>query len=250
MNKMPIDSFNKIFGNKKKILVVMAHPDDAEIYAGGTIARLVQEGKEVRSVKVTYGNRGCHQVKIGEEELKRIRIKEDKDSMKILGIKEENNVYLGFRDGEVIDSLEIIEKIVRQIRIFKPDIIMTHNPEEVIIKFDERNHWVNHRDHMNTGKVAIYAAFPYSRDLLFFPHQFREKRLASHTVTEFLLVDYYDHPETVYIELTENQAETRTKAQAAHSWQYTIEAAQASTDFFTKHPSGKRFERFRCIICD
>ena len=41
-----IDSFNKIFSNKERILIVMPHPDDAEIYCGGTIARLTSEGKK------------------------------------------------------------------------------------------------------------------------------------------------------------------------------------------------------------
>ena len=46
------DSFKKVFGGKKKVLVVMAHPDDAELYAGGTIARLVGSGIRVRVVKM------------------------------------------------------------------------------------------------------------------------------------------------------------------------------------------------------
>ncbi|OGM23498.1 hypothetical protein A2961_00470 [Candidatus Woesebacteria bacterium RIFCSPLOWO2_01_FULL_39_21] len=244
------DSFNKIFSNKNNILVVMAHPDDTEIYAGATIARLVQEGKIVRVVKMTLGNRGCRQEKITEKDLGKIRQEEDEEAMAVLGIKPEHNIYLGINDGEVENNLETIGKLVRQIRLFKPDIIISHNPEEMIIKFDAVNHWVNHRDHLNTAKVAINAAYPYSRDLLFFPSQFKEKGVSSHTVTEFLLGDYYNHPETVYIEVSEKQAEIKSRAQATHRSQYTLEHAKSSTDFFTKHPSGKRFERFRYVKAD
>jgi LmbE family N-acetylglucosaminyl deacetylase len=44
------DSYDNIFGNKKKIMFVFAHPDDAEIYCGGTISRLVEDGKKVKLV--------------------------------------------------------------------------------------------------------------------------------------------------------------------------------------------------------
>jgi LmbE family N-acetylglucosaminyl deacetylase len=228
----------------------MAHPDDAEIYAGGTIARLVKEGKTVRVVKMTLGNRGCGQQKISERELAKIRMAEDQKAMAILGIKPEDNIYLGINDGEVENSLETIGKLARQIRLFKPDIILTQNPEEMIIRFDDDDHWVNHRDHLNTAKAAINAAYPYSRDLLFFSKQFKEKGVTSHTVIEFLLGDYYNHPETIYIQVSEEQAEIRSRAQAAHKSQYTLEQAKSSTDFFTKHPSGKRFERFRYVKAD
>jgi len=52
------DSYDDIFKDKERILVVFAHPDDAEIYCGGTIARLTKDNKEVRVVKVTSGNKG------------------------------------------------------------------------------------------------------------------------------------------------------------------------------------------------
>ncbi|MBI1811771.1 MAG: PIG-L family deacetylase [Nitrospirae bacterium] len=57
------DSYQRIFSKKNRILAVFAHPDDAELYAGGTIARLTQDGKIVRVVKVTSGNRGSRQEK-------------------------------------------------------------------------------------------------------------------------------------------------------------------------------------------
>ena len=243
------DSFNHIFANKQKVLVIMAHPDDAELYAGGTIARLIKAGKRVRVVKMTLGNKGCKQKLISEKELEKIRLKEDQKAMETLGIKKEDNVYLGLEDGGIECDLENIGKIVRQIRLFKPEIIITHNPEDIIIRFAKDINWVNHRDHLNTGKITINAAYPYSRDLLFFPEQFKEKDITSWTVTEFLLVDYYKHPDMVHIEMTDF-AETRSQAHAAHISQYSLKDAKNSTDFFTKHPSGKRLERFRYIIAD
>ncbi|PJE66524.1 hypothetical protein COU93_03895, partial [Candidatus Shapirobacteria bacterium CG10_big_fil_rev_8_21_14_0_10_36_6] len=64
------DSYQKIFANKKKIMVVTAHPDDLEIMCGGLVARLVADGKIVRSVKVTTGDMGSRGVKISQTDLR------------------------------------------------------------------------------------------------------------------------------------------------------------------------------------
>jgi len=246
------DSFKKVFGSKNRILVVMAHPDDTELYAGGTVARLTKEGKEVRVIKMTYGEKGCKQDDIPEAKLKKIRKKEDRTSMNILGISDENNVYLDLGDGSVKNNMETIEKVVRQIRIFKPDLIITHNPEDRIIRFDKDENWLNHRDHLHTGIIAIDAAYPYSRDISFFPEQLKDSSLSSHSCIEFLFVDYYYHPDNVLIDIT-GTVDTRVRAHSAHSSQYSLEHAQDFADFFTKlpeYPKGKLFEKFRYVMAD
>lgn len=245
------DSFGKIFGNKSRILVVMPHPDDCDLYCGATVARLTHSGKRVRVVKMTFGDRGSRQEKVTSEQLKRIREKEDREAMKILGIKQEDNIYLGIGDGEIEHDLETIGKVAYQIREFKPDLIITTNPEDMIIRFDKDVNWVNHRDHRHTGRIAVDAAYPYARDTLFFPEQFKNGKLQSHATTEFLFTDVYDHPDLIYIDVTDF-IDYRTKALAAHSSQYSLKHAQESTDFFTKLPQygSRRFDRFRCVIAD
>jgi len=243
------DSFDIIFKGKNKILVVMAHPDDTELYAGGTVARLIESGKEVRVIKTTLGNKGNRQQKISEKELGEIRLKEDRSAMKVFGIKEENNIYLNFPDGGVEHNLESIGQVAKQIRLFKPELIITHNPEHKIIRFAKDVNWVNHRDHLNTGNIAIDAAYPYSRDLLFFPEHFQDKNVASHACTEFLLVDFYEHPDLVHIDVTD-QLEIRIKAHASHSSQYSLQQAKDSADFFTKNYIPRRYECFRYVIAD
>ncbi len=245
----PKDSFEEIFGSKERVMVIFAHPDDAELYCGGTIARLTGSGKRVMSIKMTSGDRGSRQEKITQEELKRIRETEDKKSMEVLGIKKEDNIYLGITDGAVENNEETIGKLVKLIRNFKPNLIITHNPEDVIIRFDKNTNWINHRDHRNTGITAIDAVYPYSRDLLFFPEHFKEGGVTSHKVSEFLLVDYYSHPDVVYLDVT-NYIPTRVKAHASHKSQYTLEQAQSSANFLTKDENGKNYERFRYVIAD
>lgn len=243
------DSYNQIFADKTRVLFVFAHPDDAEIMAGGTIARLVNHKKEVCSVKMTLGNKGSRENIISETDLRNERLAEDKNAMNIFGIKEENNIYLGFSDGEVENNLETIEALVKVIRKFKPDIVVTHNPEDVIIRWDEETNWINHRDHRNTAKSVVDASYPYSRDRLFFPQHFVEG-LDSHSVSEFLFVDYYDHPDTKAIDVS-GFVQTKIDALKAHDSQYGHGIAEEAVEFMTKiDDSDKRYERFRYAKAD
>ena len=244
-----VDSFEKVFGGKKRVLVVMAHPDDAELYAGGTIARLVGSGIRVRVVKMTLGDMGSRQEKTTSQKLGALRKKEDEAAMKMLGILSEDNVYLDLGDGRVENDLPTIGKLALQVRLFQPELIVTHNPEDIIIKFDAKNSWINHRDHRNTGMAAIDGSYPYARDILFYPEHLKNPQAKSHTVTEFLLVDYYHHPDTVAIEMA-GFVQIRVKVHACHASQYSEKAAQDSADFFTLQPDGKRYEKFRYVVVD
>ncbi|MBU0975753.1 MAG: PIG-L deacetylase family protein [Patescibacteria group bacterium] len=244
--------FHKVFNDKKRILIIMPHPDDAEIYCGGTIAHLVKSKKEVRIVKATFGERGCQQEKITLSRLKKIRKREDSASMEVLGIKPSNNIYLDLGDGKVENTIDTIKKIAFQIRLFKPDLVITTNPEDSVIRFDKNINWINHRDHRNTAQSTLDAILPYSRDLLFFPEQLKGSRAISHSVTEFLLTDYYDHPDNVLINVTDF-INTRVKAHSCHKSQYSLSDAKESADFFTirnYYPKGKRYESFRYVVAD
>lgn len=246
------DSYQKIFGNKSKIMVVTAHPDDLEIMCGGLLARLIADGKTVRSVKVTTGDMGSRQNKITQEELKSAREIEDTEAMMSLGIKSEDNIYLNLPDGKVENTVENIGKIAEQIRLFQPELIICHNPEISIVRFDSENSWFNHRDHRMTGQLTFDAAYPYSRDLLFFPEHFKNPQAQSWACSEFLVVDNYGHPDSVFIEITDF-VEKRVVAQALHKTQYDRESAQEMADFFTKSwdPEGKKnYETFRYVKAD
>jgi len=233
-------------------MAIFAHPDDLEIMCGGLIARLVADGKEVCSIKVTSGDMGSRQEKISQVDLLNAREVEDSVAMNILGIKPENNIYLRLPDGRVENTVENIGKIVEQIRVFQPDLIITHNPEVSIVRFDKDNSWFNHRDHRATGQLTFDAAYPYSRDLLFFPEHFQNPLAKSWACDKFLVVDSYDHPDSVFIDVT-NFVEKRVQAQASHKTQYNLESSQEMADFFTANwdPDKKRkYETFRLVNAD
>lgn len=198
------DSFNKVFGNKKRVLVVTAHPDDNEVICGGIVARLIAENKQVRLVVTTNGEKGVEAKDIAPEVFAKTRKSEQIESGKKLGIPEDQNFNLDVPDGELEASLDNIEKIVFHIRDFKPDIVITHNPDEVINTFSSKEgvYWVNHRDHRHTALITVDAIYPYSRDRAFFPSQL-ENGLEPHTVTELLVSDSYEHKLRLYFDITD-----------------------------------------------
>lgn len=244
------DSYSDIFADKQTVMFIFAHPDDAEVYAGGTIARLTKEGKNVYVVKVTNGNKGSRDNEISLNELEQLREQEDQNSMTLLGIKPENSLSLEIDDGAVEDSIDNIGKVAYLIRKYKPDIVITHNPEDVVIRFAKDENWINHRDHMNCGKIATYGVYPYSRDLNFFPEHLAEEGVASHTVSELMYVDYYGHSDEVFIDITDH-VQTKKDALAAHKSQFTQERADSMVDYFTSGlEEGRNYERFRYVIAD
>lgn len=232
--------------------MVFGHPDDLELFCGGTVARLIADGKRVRSIKMTSGEMGSRQQKITSKELKLVREQEDSASMAVLGIPPDDNVYLHLEDGKIENNPETIGQMVEQIRLFQPDLIITHNPLDMIIHFDKDVNWFNHHDHRNTGSIAIDASYPYARDILFYPQHFQKPAVKSWTCIQFLFVDHYGHEDSVFIDVTK-YIDKRVEAHSQHKSQYSKEDAQDSADFFTKKwdPQGqKNYETFRYVIAD
>ena len=152
------DKYQEIFNNKQTIMVIMAHPDDLDVFCGGTVARLVADGKKVISIKVTSGNRGSQDTDVTPEALAETRLNEDAAAMKALGVSPENSINLGVDDGTVENSLSIIERLAYLIRKYQPQLIITTNPEPIIVRHSSGNNWINHRDHRNTAMCALDAA--------------------------------------------------------------------------------------------
>ncbi|PIX28855.1 MAG: PIG-L family deacetylase [Candidatus Brennerbacteria bacterium CG_4_8_14_3_um_filter_43_14] len=198
------DQFDFIFKDVKKVLVVMAHPDDLEIICGGTVARLTATGRRVRSVVMTNGGKGMQdRTDITEEKFGKLRVKEQMAAAKELGIPNKESFNLNILDGELEASVENIEKIVFHIRQFKPDIVITHNPKLMFVKYSKTSRWVNHRDHRNAGVIAWDAVYPYSRDRGFFPRHFIEPGLTPHIVNYILFSEAYQDESQVYFDITD-----------------------------------------------
>ena len=143
---------------QQTVLVVTPHPDDAEGGAGGTIAKWTSEGRKVVLVVCTNGDKGTSDRTINPAELAKTREKEQLHAAEVIGIDEV--VFLRFPDQNLEDCVEFRKALVSQIRKYRPDLVLTIDPNRPYIR---------HRDHYMTGRVTLDAVFPYARDHLAFP---------------------------------------------------------------------------------
>ncbi len=167
-------------GERRRALVVAAHPDDADFGAGGTAALLAQAGWEVRFVVATDGSKGSDDPAFTTARLVATRQAEQQAAAAKLGVASVG--FLGFVDGELVSSRALLSAVTREIRAFQPFAVYTHDPEPVIIN----DGFVNHSDHRTTGLAAVDAVYPTARDRLNFPEQI-EAGLATHKVRELYL---------------------------------------------------------------
>ncbi len=126
-----------------KILIIGAHPDDPEWYAGGVVSMYVRQGHRVRMVSLTNGDAGHHTL-YGPPLAERRRA-EAAAAGAVLGAE---YVVLDNHDAGLLPTLEVREQVVRIMREFRPDLIMTHRP------------WDYHADHRYTGQVVQDATVP------------------------------------------------------------------------------------------
>lgn len=125
-----------------RILVIGAHPDDADIRAGGVAALYRQAGHEVALVSVTNGESG-HQTLYGER-LAAIRREEVQAAGRVIGVEYR---VLAHRDGHLEPDLEKRLELIRLIRRFRPDLVLTHRPCDY------------HPDHRYTAQLVCDAAY-------------------------------------------------------------------------------------------
>lgn len=123
---------------KTDILAFGAHPDDVELGCGGTLAKLISEGKTCVIVDLTRGELGTR----GTDETRRV---EAADSAKILGVAAREN--LGMKDGFLENSEKYQMKIVKMVRKYRPEIVLAN-------AIDDR-----HPDHAKGGKLVSDACF-------------------------------------------------------------------------------------------
>ena len=153
-----------------RALVVVPHPDDAEAWCGGTVAKWVRDGSEVDYVLCTDGAKGSNDPEMTSERLSRIREKEQLEAASALGVKEV--VMLRHLDGELEDTDGFRKEIVRAIRRCRPDTLLCPDP------YKRAFNW--HRDHRIAGQVAVDAAFPYARDHLHYRELLSDEGLETH----------------------------------------------------------------------
>jgi len=199
--------------NYSRAMVVVAHADDAEWGCAGTVAQWCNNGWEVVYVLCTDGSKGTDDAKLTSEELVSIREKEQLDAGQVLGLH--NVVFLGYEDSMLEPTLDLRRDIVRQIRFYKPDILICLSP----LRRLDGSSYFGHPDHIASGEAALSAVFPSSRDRLTYP-ELLEEGLEPHKVSEVWIMGHDDDDK--FVDVTD-YIDVAVSALKSHSSQTTGE---------------------------
>jgi len=197
----------------RKVLAIVAHPDDMEFFAGGTVRKMAQEGTEVREIIVTNGERGSYE--LTSEELIERRREEARKAAAVLGVR--SVTFLGYPDGMLSDQRfnEIRERMMAQMRKYRPDAVITWDP---FASFE------THPDHRITGMAATEAA-SFAGLPLYHPEQVAGRvGLPNITQSYYIAKQHVDANEVVDIT---GQIKDKIKALCCHRTQMEFLVAGA-----------------------
>lgn len=224
-------------GERRRAMVIAAHPDDADFGAGGTAALLARAGWEVRYLVVTDGSKGSDDPAFTPETLVATRAEEQRVAAAHLGVLDVR--FLGYTDGELVSSRELLGRVTREIREFQPFAVYTHDPEPVIIQ----DSFVNHNDHRVTGLATVDAVYPTARDRLNFPEHLTEG-LTTHKVRELYL--WGANQPTFTVDITP-VLDAKIEALLLHKSQFTDEIVPYIRERWVD-AQGHAIEQFRRVV--
>jgi LmbE family N-acetylglucosaminyl deacetylase len=158
------------------VLAVYAHPDDADVACGGTLARWAKAGAAVHLIVCTDGGKGTFDPEVTPADLAARRAAELEASSALIGLRSVTN--LGYPDGGLADSDELRGTLVEWVRRLRPDVVCGHDPTALFFGQE----YFNHRDHRLAGTTLLDAVSPAAA----LPHYFPEAG-PPHQVTTVLL---------------------------------------------------------------
>ena len=160
-----------------RVLVITAHPDDADFGGAGTIAQWTDAGLSVSYCIVTDGAAGGSDRDVTRTEMAAIRQAEQTAAAKQVGVHDLH--FLGYPDGRVEPSLALRRDIARMIRLLRPDRVVCPSPERNYARVG-----VSHPDHRAVGSAALDAVYPDARNPFAFPELLADENLEPWAVHE------------------------------------------------------------------
>ena len=195
----------------ERAMVVFAHPDDAEFGSAGTVASWTRQGTQVLYLCVTDGSAGSNEPGVVREELAELRQAEQRAACTVLGV--EDCVFLGIPDGMVEVTLDLRRSITREVRRFRPDVLVTPDPTRY---WDEERRYINHTDHRAVGEACMAVLNPDSSTRPMFP-ELLEEGFEPFEV-RYLWIPAYDGSIDTYVDITLT-IETKIEALRCHKSQ-------------------------------
>lgn len=187
-------------------LAVYAHPDDADVACGGTMARWASMGSEVHLLVCTDGGRGTRDPAVDPAALAAQRAGELADAASLIGLA--SHRVLGVPDGELEDTTAFRQQLVGYVRRLRPEVVLGHDPTAVFFGED----YFNHRDHRIAGWALLDAVAPAAA----LPHYFPEAGPPQQVRTAYLSGTL--EPD-VWVDIADSVA-TKAKAVECHRSQF------------------------------
>lgn len=167
----------------KSFLAVFAHPDDIEFSCAGTMAKWVKAGSRGAYVLVTSGDVGIATEGMTNEKAAEIREAEQTAAANAVGVTDVTYFRVG--DGTVENNLALRKRIVREIRRFQPEVVVTGDPTIVF----NPGGGINHPDHRAVGMAAVDAVYPATGQPNLF-QELEEEGLKAHKVRKMFIVSW------------------------------------------------------------
>ncbi len=160
-----------------RVLVIVAHPDDVDFGAAGTVARWTDAGIDVVYCLVTDGDAGGSDPGISRLEMATLRRYEQTEAAGRVGVHDLR--FLGYPDGRVEPTLGLRKDLARVIRQVCPDRVLCPSPERDYVRPG-----ISHPDHRAVGSAALDAVYPDARNPFAFPDLLAGEGLGAWTVRE------------------------------------------------------------------
>jgi LmbE family N-acetylglucosaminyl deacetylase len=164
----------------ERVLVVAAHPDDADFGAAGTIAGWTEAGVEVAYCIVTFGDAGGFD-DTPRERMPALREAEQRAAAKAVGVSDVT--FLGYPDGRLYVTHDLRRDITRQIRRVRPQRVVCHSPQRNWVRIGP-----SHPDHLAAGEATLCAVYPDARNPFAHPELLADESLPAWTVGEVWLL--------------------------------------------------------------
>jgi LmbE family N-acetylglucosaminyl deacetylase len=197
----------RVLTDVTRALVVIAHPDDVDFGAGGTVAAWTAAGIDVAYCVCTSGDAGGFD-DTPRHEMAPLREAEQRAAAAALGVTDVR--FLGYPDGRLTPSIELRRDISREIRRHRPDRVLTQSPE-----IWWRRLGASHPDHRAAGEAAVDAVYPDARNPFAHPELLAEEGLEPWSVREMWLMAAPDERIDHVVDVTDT-VEHKLKALRAH----------------------------------
>jgi LmbE family N-acetylglucosaminyl deacetylase len=227
--------------NPQRVLAVMAHPDDIEFMAGGTVARWARAGVELHYCLLTDGNSGSRDPNATPADLAALRRAEQRAAGTLFDVA--SYTFLGHPDGRLVASIELRLEIARVIRQVRPDTVLTCDP-----RFMYSPWYINHPDHRAAAEATLAAIMPIANTRLA-TLELLEEGLEPHDVGTV----YLAAPDraTLWMPLDQADMEDKLAAMRAHKSQIgDWDASKMIHDFAAQAAIEARANGVECELAE